>query len=93
MLAPFAEILPKYVLTELGGETLAGSIRNTQSIKEPPAMLWYSDMERVQLGKGSLIFCQYRIFEALDHEPIADRLAYNLLSYAAGLAKSGWTAE
>jgi len=30
----------------------AGSLRNTQSRLEAPAMLWYSDLEVVRLGKG-----------------------------------------
>ncbi len=88
LMAPYAEILPKYVLTELGGETLAGSLRNTQSRLEPPAMLWYSDIEKVPMGKGILLFCQYRAFGAVDQDPAAARLAYNLLKYTAGHSKS-----
>jgi hypothetical protein len=79
---PYAEILPKYILSELGGEVLAGSLRNTQSKQEAPAMLWYSDIEAVPYGKGVLIFCQYRAFEKLESDPVAARLAYNLLQFA-----------
>jgi hypothetical protein len=79
---PYAEILPKYVLSELGGETHAGSLRNTQSRVEAPAMLWYSDIEALRFGKGILVFCQYRAFEKLDQDPVAARLAFNLLGWA-----------
>jgi hypothetical protein len=81
---PYAEVLPKYVLSELGGEVLAGSLRNTQTRVEPPAMLWYSDIEAVQFGKGVIWFCQYRIFDKIDGNPIASRLAYNLLRFVSG---------
>jgi len=79
----YTEVLPKYVLFELGGEVQAGSLRNTQTREEPPSMLWYSDIEALRFGKGSIIFCQYRAFEKIDGDPVASRLAYNLLRYAA----------
>jgi hypothetical protein len=70
------------VFPELGGEVLAGSLRNTQSRLEAPSMLWFSDVEAVRLGKGTLIFCQYRIFDHLREHPLAARMAANLLGYA-----------
>jgi hypothetical protein len=82
---PYSEILPKYVLSEMGGEIHAGSLRNTQSREQPPAMLWYSDIESLPYGKGAIVFCQYRAFENIGRDPLAERLAYNLLTYAAGL--------
>jgi hypothetical protein len=86
-MAPYTDTLPKYVLTELGGEVQAGSLRNTQSRIEVPSMLWYSDIEVLRLGKGKLLFCQYRVFEALDRDPVADRLAWNVLHFASKLAE------
>jgi hypothetical protein len=80
---PYAELLPKYVLSELGGAVQAGSLRNTQSRLEPPAMLWTSDIELLQYDKGALLFCQYRIFEKVDRNPVASRLAFNLFRFAA----------
>jgi hypothetical protein len=81
----YADVLPKYVLSELGGEVLAGSLRNTQSRQEAPAMLWYSDIETLRFGAGRIIFCQYRVFEKIDQDALAARLAYNLLRYSASL--------
>jgi len=81
------EVVPKYVLSELGGKVFAGSISNTQSRQGPLHMLWYSDIESVRLGQGNLLFSQYRAFEKLDQDPLAERLAYNLLKYAADLPK------
>lgn len=75
---PYAATLPKYVLSELGGEVQAGSLRNTQTRLEPPAMLWYSDIEALQCGAGTIVFCQYRVFENIDRDPVASRLAFNL---------------
>jgi len=84
---PFSRVMPKYVLSEMGGEVLAGSLRNTQSRLEAPGMLWYSDIEAVRWGKGLILFCQYRAFENLETDPVAARLAYNLLSYAGHLSR------
>jgi hypothetical protein len=77
-------VLPWYVLSEMDGDILAGSLRNTQTRREPPAMLWYSDVEAVRLGKGGLIFCQYRAFEPAAESPLAARLVYNLIRLAQG---------
>ena len=87
-LEPYAEILPKYVMDELGGEVHAGSISNTQSRHGPLHMLWYSDIECVRLGEGMLLMCQYRAFNKLEQDAVAARMAYNLLEYAASLKKN-----
>ncbi len=78
----YVDVLPWYVMTELGGQVLAGSIRNTQTRREPPAMLWYSDIEAVRLGQGVIFFCQYRIFEKAEANPLATRLLRNLIQLA-----------
>ncbi len=80
----YVDVLPWYVMTELGGEVLAGSLRNTQTRREPSAILWYSDIEAIPCGRGRLIFCQYRIFEQAQANPIAATLARNLVRLAAG---------
>ncbi len=84
-LEPYTEIMPKYVLHELGGEVLAGSFCNTQPRRAPLAMLWLSDIELISYGKGRLLFCQYRAFEKIAQDPVASRLAYNVLQYAGNL--------
>jgi hypothetical protein len=76
---PYAEFIPKYVLSELGGEVLAGSFRNTQSREQSPTMLWYSDIEAIRFGQGVILFCQYRVFDCLDRDPLAARLAGNII--------------
>jgi hypothetical protein len=78
----YADVLPWYGLSELGGDVLAGSLRNTQTRREPAAMLWYSDVEAVRLGKGTLILCQYRLFEPAAANPLAARLVHNLVHLA-----------
>lgn len=75
----YAEVLPKYVMCEMGGETLAGSFNNTKFEIENPSILWYSDIEIVSYGKGHFLFCQYRIFDQMDHDPIAAKMTHNLL--------------
>jgi len=81
---PYADVLPRYVLSEQGGDILAGSLRNTQSRLEPPAILWYSDIEAVPFGRGRLIFCQYRVFDQETPNPLAARLLCNLIGVAQG---------
>jgi len=78
----FVDVLPWYVMGELGGEVLAGSLRNTQTRREAPAMLWYSDIEVLPLGRGTLICCQYRIFEQAHTNPVARTLTRNVLRLA-----------
>lgn len=78
----YVDVLPWYVMSELGGSVLAGSLRNTQTRREPPAMLWYSDIEAVPLGRGTLLFCQYRVFDAAHDNPLAATLLRNLLRIA-----------
>jgi hypothetical protein len=77
---PYVNVRPRYVLSELGGEVLAGSFSNSQTRLEAPAILWYSDIERISLDKGYLVFCQYLIFDASMADPVANRLLLNLIS-------------
>jgi hypothetical protein len=85
---PYADVLPHYVMSELGGRVLAGSFQNTQTRREAPAMIWYSDVEVISFGSGTLLFCQYRLFDQPGSNPLAGRLLYNLLRIARTLARS-----
>ena len=84
----YADVLPHYVMSELGGRVFAGSFRNTQTRREDPAMIWYSDIEAIPFGSGKLVFCQYRLFDRAASNPLAGRLLGNLLRLARGLAAS-----
>jgi hypothetical protein len=75
----FADIMPRYVLPELGGTVLAGSVRCTQFREMPREIQWRSDIEKLPFGKGRLVFCQYRLFEQAYAHPVASRLAHNLI--------------
>ena len=85
----YVNVRPRYVMSELGGEVLAGSFNNSQSRLEAPTMLWYSDIEQITHGKGCLIFCQYLIFEPPSPDPMADRLLVNLISLLEAKLKEG----
>jgi hypothetical protein len=76
----YVNVRPRYVMSELGGEVLAGAFNNSQTRLEAPAILWYSAIESITLGKGCLVFCQYLIFDAPRADPLADRLLVNLIS-------------
>jgi hypothetical protein len=86
---PYADVLPHYVMSELGGRVFAGSFRNTQTRREAPAMIWYSDIEAIPCGSGALLFCQYRLFDRADSNSLAGRLLVNLLRLAGAMATSG----
>jgi hypothetical protein len=86
----YADVLPRYVLSELGGEVLAGSLSNTQTRQDVAKMLWYSDVETVALGEGRLLYCQYRIFDQASEDPLAGRMLINLLGIAMGEASGTW---
>lgn len=77
-----ASVIPHYVLGEQGGDVLAGSLRNTNSRFASPAMLWFSDVEAVPYGQGTLLFCQYRVFEQATPDPLAARLLINVIDVA-----------
>jgi hypothetical protein len=79
----YVDVLPRWALSELGGEVLAGSFQNSQTRRESPRALWYSDVEAVPHGAGEIIFCQYRVFDPAPAHPLAARLALNLLQLAA----------
>jgi hypothetical protein len=81
----YADVLPHYVMSEMAGRVFAGSFRNTQTRREEPAMIWYSDIEAIPLGRGQLLFCQYRVFDRAGSNPLANRLLYNLLRLARTL--------
>jgi len=76
----YVNVRPRYVMSELGGEVLAGSFNNSQTRLEAPAILWYSDIERISLGKGFLVFCQYLFFDAALADPLAGRLLANVIN-------------
>ncbi|MCL6432442.1 MAG: hypothetical protein K6V36_16535, partial [Anaerolineae bacterium] len=78
----YVDVLPWYVMSELGGRVLAGCLRNTMTRFEPPAILWYSDIEVLPYGRGTLVFCQYRIFDKAHVHPVARALAANLILLA-----------
>ena len=85
----YVNVRPRYVMSELGGEVLAGSLSNTQTRLEAPAILWYSDIERISLGKGSVVFCQYLIFDTPMADPLADQLLANLITMLQASLKEG----
>ena len=85
----YVNVRPHYVMSELGGKVLAGSFSNSQTRLEAPAILWYSDIERITVGKGSLVFCQYLIFDTPLVDPVAERLLANLISMLQASLKEG----
>lgn len=74
----YIDVLPHYVLGEMGGEVYSGSFTTTNRRQEKH-VLWYNDIESINTGKGKIIFCQYRLFNQKPGHPVAMQLANNLL--------------
>jgi beta-galactosidase len=80
----YTSVLARHVLSEQGGDILAGSLYNSNTRFESPAILWFSDVEAIAHGKGTLLFCQYRVFDQQGSNPLAARLLANLVQVAQG---------
>jgi hypothetical protein len=80
----FLGITPRYAMLENGGEVFAGSFQNARSSKEPVGMLWYSDIEKVTLGRGAVVFCQYDIFRTIKEHPFSARMLDGILAWIKG---------
>jgi hypothetical protein len=70
----------------LDGETLAGSVswNFIEDYRGPTDLWWGADLAVVPHGKGKLILSTLQILENLGKDPIAEKLLYNLIDYAAG---------
>lgn len=75
----YIDVLPHYVLGEMGGEVYSGSFTTTTNIRQEKHVLWHNDIESINTGKGKIIFCQYRLFNQKPGHPVAMQLANNLL--------------
>jgi hypothetical protein len=67
--------LPWYVEGELSGHEL--------QYRGPGESWWGTDLGVVHVGKGRCVVSMLRIVENLGRDPVADRLFYNLVSYAS----------
>lgn len=79
---PYAPVAPRYSLNELGGVVYAGAFTSNRDAAGHPGFVWWADMQSLPLGRGLLVFCQYRLVERLGQDPVADLLLRNLLRYA-----------
>ncbi len=84
-------------LLDAGGEVIVGTVafdhfpdfdRSRRHYYGPGDTWWGADLATVRLGKGRLVASQLRLVEHLGKDPVADKILYNLIRYAGGLAKS-----
>jgi len=73
------DVLPHYVLDEMGGKVLSGSFRTTWNRDQQKDVLWYSDVESIAISTGRIIFCQQLILNQNPDHPVALQLTNNLL--------------
>jgi len=76
-------------ITNLPEEAIAGSLswdidRNYRG----PTQWWHgTDWAVVQHGEGKMILSMLRIVENLRRDPVADKILFNLIEWAAGPTK------
>lgn len=61
-----------------------GTTRPDANYHGPRAVWWGSDLVAVPYGKGRLLLSTLRITENLGKDPVADKLFYNVVRWAAG---------
>jgi beta-galactosidase len=98
MMGPVYEnVWPQSTLLDVQGETVAASIGfdwfpdydlSKRHYYGPGDVWWGSDLVIAPVGKGHCIASQFRLVENLGKDPVADRMLYNLIAYAAPKAKS-----
>ena len=70
-------------MTEIEGESAIISLSYNLSQTFKPAQAWCgSDLIITSYGKGKIILSTLQIIKNLDKDPIADKIFYNLISYA-----------
>jgi hypothetical protein len=83
-------------LVGVGGETVAGAIgfdwfpeldKNRRHYYGPGDTWYGSDVAVVPVGDGRCILSQLRLVDFLGNDPVADRILYNLIEYAAQPAR------
>ena len=86
----YENIWARQTLLDLGGEPLVASIGfewfshdHTLHYSGPGQSWWGSDLALVPLGKGRCLVSQLRIVENLGTDPVADKLLYNMITFAA----------
>ncbi len=86
----YENVWARQSLRDLGGEPLAASIGfqwfshdHKLHYSGPGESWWGSDLALVPLGRGRCVVSQLRIVENLGRDPVADKLLYNLIEFAA----------
>ena len=72
-------------LTELEGETVVGALSwsYTTDYSGPRDFWWGSDLAIVPYGRGKMILSTLQLIENLGEDPIADKIFYNMVAFAA----------
>ena len=93
MMGPIYEnVWARSTLLGTGGDTIAGSIGydwfpdydlSKRHYYGPGDTWWGADLAVVPLGKGRCIPSQLRLVDNLGKDPVADKIFYNLMKFAA----------
>jgi len=93
MMGPIYEnVWAESTMMDIGGEMIVGTIgfdwfpdfdRSKRHYYGPGDTWWGSDLAIVPYGKGKLIFSTLQITENLGRDPVADKIFYNIVNFAA----------
>ncbi len=93
MMGPIYEnVWAQSTLLDIGGETIAASIGydwfpdydlSRRHYYGPGATWWGSDLAIAPFGRGRCIVSQLRLADNLGQDPVADKILYNLISFAS----------
>ncbi len=81
----YADVLPARFLQITSDEVVGGMLIDSFGDYR---QRWLQSLTTNQVGNGHIILCQYRIFENLGKDPLADRFLANLLAYAQSISHS-----
>ena len=88
----YENVWPQHSLMDVDGQTLAGTIGidwfpdydlERRHYYGPGDVWWGSDMAITPVGKGQCILSQFRLVDNLSKDPVADKILFNLIKYAA----------
>jgi hypothetical protein len=93
--AVYENVWPEITLQDFPGEAIAGSIgydffpdfdRSKRHYYGPGDTWWGADVGIARVGKGRCVASQLRLVDQLGKDPVADRILFNMIRWAAGTA-------
>ena len=81
----FQNVCAVETITDCEGKTIVGSLSWSciMNYRGPRDVWWGSDLTIIPYGRGKIILSTMQLIENLGKDPIADKIFYNMLKFAA----------